>query len=113
MADDGFKGTTFSFGGTTQGDLTDASYSQQADWVDLTDASDSVKAGVAAAVEKSFSVSVTGVSAITVGATGAASIAWNDGSTSGSTSDTYQCVSNNASGSVGGKIASTLGFNKQ
>jgi ribosomal protein L23 len=92
--------------------VTDAAFNQQADWVDLTDAADSTKSGVAGAVEKSFSVTVTGTSTITVGATGAAIITWNDGTTSGSTSDTYTCVSSASAGGVGGAVKTTLGFNR-
>lgn len=105
-ANDGFNGSTISFGSAGQAPLRDVEYSEEAAKVDVTGAGDAEKSYVAGIPDKTITFTVVGVTSVLVGDEGAVSIGWNDGSTSTLTAGVVTGVA--ISGSLDGEITSSV-----
>jgi hypothetical protein len=110
MANDGFNGTTLTFGAAVSKlrSLTFANDGQPIDTssMDNTDHNQYITGFP----DPEISVEVVGISSIDIGDTGTMQIAWFDGSTEGSTNtnDTYICTNRESSGDINGELSTSL-----
>ncbi|KKL59741.1 hypothetical protein LCGC14_2212280 [marine sediment metagenome] len=108
MADNGFNGTQFTFGGTTYAPLRSVNFATAAAKVDVSGSTSATKQYQTGTADTTLSVTVVGTISATVGTSGVAIAAWFDGN-----SDTIAdavLVSNAQAGSVDGEILTTLEF---
>ena len=108
MENDGFNGSTVSFGGSIA-QLRGIGYNQEAPEVSVHGSSwaaQSVRSGIP---KNSVSVDVVGTFSSTIGTSGALTVAWNDGS-SGGTLTNAVLVGRSMTGSMNGEITSTAKF---
>lgn len=81
MANDGAQGTTLTFAGTPVGKITDISFSENGTEVDVTNIADTLTKVIMGTVNYEVTISVIGIPALAVGATGAISAAFFNGTT--------------------------------
>lgn len=111
MADNGFNGTTFTFGGTVIDRLRSLSYSDSANEVDVTSLDNTAHTYVTGIPDVELSVECVGFSVMGInrGDTGTIQIDWNDGSQDVSTI-AYLCTSRETSGDLDGEITTSVTF---
>jgi len=97
------------FGGTTFG-ITSVNVTDDAGFIDTTISTDSTHVGVPGTRRWSMDANIVGCSTLTAGATGTLAVAWNDGQTSGNTSDTWFVQTANPSGALDGAINTAVTF---
>jgi hypothetical protein len=102
-------GSTFTLGGAAQSNLVDVGFTEDGDPIDVTDLAATVKEYETGISDVELTVTVNGVSTISVGDSGAAVITWNAGGTS--TITTSVCTSRNVSGNgISGATTTELTF---
>lgn len=107
MANDGAAGSTLTWAGTTQA-VSSISYADNGNPVDVTTLSDTTHQYVIGIRDPECTVETVGISSVTVGATGALSIAWFDGDSASIASAV--CTSADSSGEIDGALSSSLTF---
>lgn len=106
MADDGFKGSTISFGGD-QTPLRSITYALAADAVEVGGSADPQKLYVTGREDETITFEIVGVTALTTqDAAAAVTIAWNDGSSDAFT--TGVIVGVDIGGGEGSEILSSI-----
>ena len=108
MADDAGNAATFSFGGTTQGKVTSISFSQNGNEIDVTAFGDTAHEYLLGIPDTECSVELIGVTALTLGASGAVAVAWADSGTSTSAITSAIITSIEKSDSLDGPVTSSL-----
>lgn len=107
MADDGFNGSTISFGAGGQTPLRSITFDNGGAMVDVSGAGDSQKTYVCGLDDIKTTYVIVGSTTLARGSTGAVVVAWNDGDDDGSiTSAVISSVS--VSGSMDGEILTTI-----
>lgn len=107
MANEGFNGTTFSFGGNLT-PLVDCRMNESAAKVRITGSADSRHLYIAGLPDEEMTCTVVGVSTVAVGDTGTITITWFDGQTD--TITNCECFGNNRGGALDGELTSQLTF---
>lgn len=109
MANDGFNGSTISFGAADQTPLLSITHDTAAAEIDVTGAADTEGTYLAGIPHETITFDVVGVSGLAVGATPAAvAIAWFDGTNESLT--TGVCTNISVTGSIDDKITSSVTF---
>lgn len=106
MANDGFNGTTIAIGTPTQTPLISVEYNCSAAKVEVTASEATSKNYVSGVPDESITFTVVGVTGCDIGAVGAVTVTWFDGSTITFTTGTVTDVS--ISGSQDDRITSSI-----
>ena len=106
MANNGFNGTTLTWGSTCHAPLRSVNRNFQGGKVDVTGSTSPEHTYVAGLQDSDVDFTVAGGNSIAVGASAALVITWFDGTTD--TLGKYTCLGNSISGSVDGAIETTI-----
>jgi hypothetical protein len=110
MADDGFNGSTLTFGSAVA-DLLSISVNEDGGNVDTTASDHAIATSTDAVPDYEITCEVLGGTSIAVGdAASALSIAWNDSSTDGAQAGTWRVSRRETRGSFNDKIVSSISF---
>ncbi|HON69154.1 MAG TPA: hypothetical protein PLS23_21970 [Phycisphaerae bacterium] len=110
MADDGFNGSTLTFGSAVAG-LLSIGVTCDAGTVDTTASDSTVATSVDAVPDYEITAEIIGGTSIAVGAAPAAlTISWNDGGSDGSQAGTWRVTRRETRGSFNDKIVSAVTF---
>ena len=107
MADDGFNGSTISFGTPDQSPLRDIPVSESGAEVDVTGCADTFKTYKSGIPDETVTFTIVGGSALAIGTEGAVTVAWNDGGTDGTLTNGV-IVGKETSGSMDGEILTAI-----
>jgi|WetSurMetagenome_2_1015567.scaffolds.fasta_scaffold26577_3 hypothetical protein len=107
MANDGFNGSTISFGSAVA-NLRGIAFDGSAAEVNVTSSTDTSQGHVAGKPKYDLSVDLIGGSTISAGNSGALAIAWFDGASDSLTK--VVCVGRSIKGNMDGEITTTLKF---
>ena len=107
MADDGFNGTTISFATPDQTPLRDISVSESGAEVDVSGGADAIKTYESGIPDETVTYTIVGGSTVGIGDEGAVVVAWNDGSSDASLTNSV-CVGKETSGSMDGEILTAI-----
>jgi len=111
LVDDGFNGSTLTFGGSVS-KLRSIGWSASSNEADVTSTSDSNHEYTPGVQDIELSVEVVGISTVDVGDTGTTVVTWNSSTsdTEGGTSFTMLCTGRDSSGSLDGELTTSLTF---
>lgn len=108
MANDGGQGTTLTFAGSAIGKITDISFSENGTEVDVTNIADTLTKVIMGTLNYELSVTVIGIPAVAVGATGTFSAAFFNGTTETGGAATFILLQKNRKTSKNGVISTDL-----
>ena len=112
IADLGFNGSSFSFGGTAFTGLISANYTSSATPVECSGANDTDNLFRPGIVDETLTIVALGGPQCLAKATGAAAMSWNDGGSVGTTVGSYttECVSTHPGGTLDGQTTTEYVF---
>ena len=100
------NGSTVTFASSGQGDLTALAFNESAEQIQVTNLASGTHVFEAGILSQELTFTVIGVSTLSIGATGAVAVAWNDGSSDSMASGVV--VNNERSGDLDGPISSNV-----
>lgn len=110
MSSDCANGSTLQFGGSPVGKITDMTFSENGAEVDVSDFSKTYRQFLAGLTTYEMNVTVNGIPATAIGATGQISVAWNNGTTDTATGINFILLKKERTGTLDSTIKTTLGF---
>lgn len=109
MPNDGFNGSTLSFGGVVQGKIKSIGFNENGNPVDLTGSTDAVHKYLTGIPDVEAVLEVHGTTTTAIGTTGALTVNWFTGKSSTS-SGNWVLVSRDESGQLDSDISTKLTF---